>query len=322
MSKKLWHSLAATLALSSFGAFAADQCYAPAEPVLAKPWGNLIPDVEEGFESATLDVPYTTGFSWGSARGRSIVRDDQYRVWKGESILEGPESGREWEGFSGSHAMLFSFPAGQNGFAEQRFSLGKAYPELWVGYWLRVPTNWTHGSGNTNNKFFAIWMDEYERVGPTGVIQTRNRNGDSAISPYVRTRDNDHLGERMGNLLIDISRDRGRWMQVAIHVKMASGASAADGVFELYRRWEGEQDFEKIFGYDDWDNYHVGGNRGFAHGYLMGWANATQPEASEWLLDDFVVTTENLLLVPSFTGDAAPQPRPAPAIPVIIGPQG
>lgn len=325
MPSRVLRALTAALALSSFAAHAADQCPLPgaAAPEMSKPWGNLSPEVEEGFESATLDLSYRTGFRWGASRGRHIVRDDQFRVWKGQPMLEGPISNpdRQWEGFSGSHSLLFSFPAGKNGFAEQRFSLGKAYPELWIGYWLRVPINWEHGSGNSNNKFFAIWMDEYERVGPTGVIQTRNSNGDSVISPYVRTRGNRHQGEEVGNLLIDSSRDRGRWMQVAIHVKMASSASAGDGVFALYRRWQGEESFEKIFGYSDWDNYHVGGNRGFAHGYLMGWANATQAQDSEWLLDDFVVTTESLLDTPTFTTDSAPEQQAPPAIPVIVAPQ-
>jgi hypothetical protein len=314
--------LSATLALASFSAFATTQVQCPVldDDAGGKegPWNGAKLEMTEGFESATLNLRYATGFRWTSSMNRSIVRDDQYIVWKGQPMMEGPvvDPPRQWEGYTGTHALRFSFPAGNNGFSEQRFSLGKAYPELWIGYWLRVPINWEHGSGNSNNKFFAIWMDEYERVGPTGVIQTRNSGGDSKISPYVRTRNNRHLGEEAGKLLIDSSRDRGRWMQVVIHVKMASGASNADGVFELYRRWEDANEFENIFAYDNWDNYHVGGNRGFAHGYLMGWANATQPKSSEWLLDDFVVSASSLLDV-----DASVPPSDSPSGELSIIPE-
>ncbi|MCW8193283.1 hypothetical protein F6455_00595 [Proteobacteria bacterium 005FR1] len=237
--------------------------------------------------------------------------------------MEGPigDPPRKWEGFSGSHALMFSYPAGKNGFSEQRFSLGRAYPDLWVGYWLRVPINWKHGSGNTNNKFFAIWMDEYEYKGPgaTGVIQIRNAgDGDSKISPYAMTRDNHHPGEELGKTFIRSPEDQGRWMQVVIHAQMASGPTNRDGIFELYRRWEGESEFDQIFRIDDWENYHVGGNEGFAHGYLMGWANATQPYTSEWLLDDFVFSDQSLLKTPA--PRSAPREESSPSIPSFVVP--
>jgi hypothetical protein len=287
-------------------------------------WGKVSSIVREDFETGVLDENYPSGFRWGqtwqSVR-MSVVRDDQYIVWKNGRVMEGPVSGADWEGFSGMHSLRFAYPAGQNGWSEQRFSLGGAYPELWIGYWLRVPSNWEHGTGrDSNNKFFAIWMDEYEREGPTGVIQTRNRSGNSIISPYVRTRANRHLGESPGMTLIEVPKDRGRWMQVIIWVKMASSATAADGNFAMYRRWEGEDEFENVFSYNDWDNYHVGGNRGFAHGYLMGWANAIQPRTSDWLLDDFIVSQENLLEAASSASSLASPPDPQHLVPHIILP--
>lgn len=324
--------LALWLSLTIIGktAFAHPGAHYPAPSESAKHaeqklWGKVAVEVSESFESASLDLSYPSGFTWGAARSRSIVRDDQYIVWKGAPRLDGPFSDpdRAWEGITGRHALMFSYPAGKNGFAEQRFSLGRAYPDLWIGYWLRVPTNWEHGTGNTNNKFFAIWMDEYEYKGPgaTGVIQIRNAgDGDSIISPYAMTRDNHHPGETPGKLLIRSPEDRGRWMQVVVHAKMASAPTARDGVFEMFRRWQGEAKFEEIFSFNDWDNFHVGGNKGFAHGYLMGWANATQAYESEWLLDDLVVSEHSLLGVQAVTDSSQAGQRSRPAIPNFVVP--
>lgn len=278
-------------------ATAQDQCQVPESHEGSDPWGGAALQFNDDFESARLDVNHDSGFQWGHSVRATIVRDDQFKVWHNGPILKGPEEG-DWSAHSGSHSLRFRYLEGASSFAEQRFFLGNAYPEIWIGYWVRIPQNWEHGTGNTNNKFFAIWMDEYEFAGPgaTGVIQIRNDgNGNSLISPYALSRDNHHPGEELGKLLIRSPEDQGRWMQVVIHAKMASGPTNADGIFEMYRRWEGDPTFENIFSMTNWENYHVGGNEGFAKGYLMGWANATQPEETEWLLDDFVVSTESLL---------------------------
>lgn len=282
-------------------------------------WGTARPIMYEDFESGDLSGTSASGFSWDRSVRMSVVRDDETILWESWNSGE-TGAGANWTPFSGRNSLRFGYPAGANGWAEQRFTLGGAYPELWIGYWLRVPENWRHGTGtNSNNKFFAIWMDRYEEMGPTGVIQTRNSNGSSIISPYVRDRTNDHQGEDPGKLLIDINTDRGRWMQVVIHVKMASGEGVRDGLFELYRRWQGENQFEQIFGYNDWDNYHVGGNRGFAQGYILGWANADQPASYDWLLDEFIASEDNL--IEAVTSAPASSPSPAePTIPNIILP--
>lgn len=328
MTVTVWSFRSAVLGLALCSTLLGAETQCPVDEEVSSPgkdsWGGASFIVKEDFEKGVLDSRYSSGFRWGqtwqSVR-MSVVRDDQYIVWNKGSVAEGPVSGADWEGHSGTHALRFAYPAGQNGWAEQRFSLGAAYPELWIGYWLRVPSSWTHGTGvDSNNKFFAIWMDEYEKQGPTGVIQTRNRNGSSKISPYVRTRANRHLGEDPGMTFIDVPADRGRWMQVVIHVKMASEQSAADGIFELYRRWEGEKTFESIFAYENWDNYHVGGNRGFAHGYLLGWFNAVQPDASDWLLDDFIVSEENLVEVETSISQEQPSSDPQRVVPKIIKP--
>lgn len=283
MANRAISSLAALIAaaICSTPVMAQSQCNAPVATA-ATPTSTI---VHENFQGGIDESPYSSGFNWNN----------------------GTRTGTVEEGHSNPGSLQFRYPAGNNGMSEQRFSLGAAYPELWFRYWIKVPANWEHGGGNSNNKFFAIWMDEYERKGATGVIQTRDSGGHSIISPYVRTRDNKHLGEEPGNMLIDISADRGRWMQVVIHVKMASGPQNSDGVFELYRRWEGNDQFETIFSNTNWDNFHVGGNKGFTHGYLMGWANADQPRSSEWLIDDFLVSKDSLL-----NTNAAPAPAPKP----------
>jgi hypothetical protein len=316
----------AAYGLAFFSALAVAESHCPA-PVVERdlrlePWADIPYIVKEDFERGSLDVPYANGFDWGQSVRMTVVRDDQTITWEKRGNIGGPYPEKDWEGFSGSHALRFGFPSGGDGWAEQRFSLGGAYPDLWVGYWMRVPNNWTHGEWNSqsngnNNKFFAIWMDEYEKIGPTGVIQTRGENGDTRMSPYIRNSANRHPGETAGPIFIDSSRDRGRWMQVIIHMKMASSQDAHDGKFELYRRWEDESNFEQVFAFDKWDNYHVGGNRGFAHGYLLGWYNAVQPEATDWLMDDFIATEHNLLESETREAPVAPS---EPRVPAIIQP--
>jgi len=260
-------------------------------------WPGAKLTFEEGFEFADLDTHYGNGFSWDESRRMSIAN----------------------QGFTGDRSLQFNFPAGENGFSEQRFTLDKAYPDIWIGYRLRVPDNWEHGSSGpagNNNKFFAIWMDRYAAEGPTGVFATRPSSGDSRIMAIPKDRYNDHPGEKAGGILIRVPEDRGRWMHVVIHAKMASSADRADGVFELFRRWEGESKYTEIYSTSDWPNYHIGGNRGFRQLYLMGWANADQPQATQWLLDDFVVSETSLLELPS----KAEPTKPEPVIPSFILP--
>jgi hypothetical protein len=269
---------------------------------------------KDDFESADLSHS-ENGFRWLGPNRTSIVRDDQRVVWAaGSTRNEGPYSGKQWEngpGKAGRHALRFDYPAGAS-MAEQRFVLGAPARDLWVRYWLRVPINFKHGTGNTNNKLFAIWMDEYEYEGngPTVVWQFRNDGGGGSNTvvyairsePWTLT-SNRHTGEKQSQQFIRYPIDQGRWMELVFHVQAASRTDKPDGVIEMWRRWEGEQTFTLMHEITDAViQPPQGGPSGWRAGYIMGWANATYEADTEFLVDNFEVSLNRF-------GDLPPRPK-------------
>ena len=260
--------------------------------------------VTDTFESG--DFSYNeTGFRWTSSRRISIVRDDGCVVFNGNYIMNCGHVASQWEngpGIDGRHAMRFRYPAGVE-FSEHRFSIGQELQEVWFGYWLRVPINFYHPQdGPGNQKFFALWMDDYEfhGQGSTVTFQFRRQGteGDSRVSNYVirpegfegRSGSSRHTGEMGGETLWTIA-DRGRWMHVVIRVKAATSAGASDGVVQQWRRWEDESDYVQLFSRTDMDNH----GSGWRSGYVMGWANSPYAQDTEFLIDDFTISTQSLL---------------------------
>ena len=99
---------------------------------------------------------------------------------------------------------------------------------------------------------------------------------------------------------IDSANDRGRWMQMVIHLVAETSDGASDGVIQTWRRWENESDFTKLH---DSNNRRLrippDGPNGFSAGYLMGWANGTYSESTFWLIDDFTIANTSLLTISS-----------------------
>lgn len=274
-------------------------------------WAQVI--FEDGFESADLGHSQS-GFKWGGPNRTSIVRDDQYRVWANrESMMDGPYEDREWENAPGSvgrHALRFYYPAG-TAMSEQRFSLGGAYPELWMSYWIRVPINYTHGTigpgpGYRNQKFSAVWTDAYSGSGQPVVVfnlwddrNAWNAEGNigssySTVSISNATNMSSAHKEQFRDF-IRFPEDRGRWMHVVSQFKIASSRGAEDGVVRWWRRWSNETEYTLI---SDRSNLGIGtdtGPAGFTGGYLMGWANGKYEEDTEFLVDDFKVSKSSLL---------------------------
>lgn len=93
---------------------------------------------------------------------------------------------------------------------------------------------------------------------------------------------------------IDESRDQGRWMQIVWHIAESSTVSATDGVFEAWRRWEGEEAFTKFAEYNDWCISPSDSDGSvWQGGYLMGWANAGYVAQTDWLIDDVSFYSSN-----------------------------
>lgn len=259
------------------------------------------PLIVESFESGDMSATNAAGFDWGRNNKTSVVTADAAVYNNGEIDVAKP-SGRDWEPHDGLHSLRFRYPAGSN-MTEQRFDLGSAYTNLWYKYWLRVPINYTHNTSMpSNNKFFATWMDGYSKAGDGPTVfwnLLSNQEGGSNIAvSYSEGGYSIAGGQRQSTPFISVPEDRGRWMEIVIHVKASSPTQA--GTIELWRRWENEASFTQIHLIEDaYLKIPSQGPMGWREGYIMGWANAPYRVNTEWLLDEFTVSTDSLLSIES-----------------------
>jgi hypothetical protein len=210
-----------------------------------------------------------------------------------------------------ANALHFRYNAGAH-WTEKRFDLGNAHPELWVRFWIRVPENFKHGSGSPhNNKFFALWMDEYSSKGEGPTVfwnYWRSDTGSDLTVSYSRGQKTVGGANVQSTPFIDHSKDQGRWMEVVLRVKAATDRSSNDGVIEAHRRWEGEDSFTKIHEITDANiAAPSSGPEGWHHGYILGYANATYAEDTLWVIDEIEFSKSSLLN----TGT-----RPRPPVPL------
>jgi len=171
-----------------------------------------------------------------------------------------------------------------------------------MSFWLRVPTNYAHpkveGAGD-NQKLFRLWMDKYGtgRDGQKVGMEFRGAGGGSSYF-YGKIGSGSDLGRTR---FITVPDDRGKWMHLVVHVNSESSPGAKNGLMEVWRKWEGEGDYTKTH---DFKNraINLGSEvKGFKKGYLMGWANAHYPVETDFLIDDFKLST-----TPLFSTSTAP----------------
>jgi hypothetical protein len=265
------------------------------------PEASAAPTLFDSFESGDMSASNADGFSWGSNNRTSVVTSTEV-VWNNGAKSTPIGSGQDWTPFSGEHSLRFRYPA-MEPWSEQRFKLGAAYPEIWFRYWLRVPKNFVHepvSESSHNNKFFALWMDGYSQKGDGPTIVWNFWGDDSGGSRFTYSLSqeangtNGHHGSY--DNFIRVPEDRGRWMQVVLYAKMSSSATSNDGESRIWRRWQDECDFTLIS--ETVDRGLVApaaGPNGWAAGYIMGWSNSWYAEDTEWLLDDFTVSSSSLL---------------------------
>jgi hypothetical protein len=225
---------------------------------------------------------------------------------------------RQWQAKDGDVSMLFHYPAGEF-WSEQRFSMREAHPDMWIRFWLKVPINFKHSSNTpTNNKLFALWMDEYSSkgAGPTAfwTFWHDGNSGSNLAYHYSPGGYKTANAAKEYKSFIRYPEDQGRWMQIVMHVKAATSTSSNDGVMQFWRRWEDESSFTLFHDHREADiGIPSGGPDGWKAGYFMGWSNPAYAEDTDWLMDDVVFSTSSLLEATSPAPAPEPEPAPAPA---------
>lgn len=272
----------------------------------------------DSFEDGDFSTPGGYEFRWGSPNRTTIVSPEG--VYSNGQLSIAKPSGRNWNAKDGDFSLRFRYPAGE-AMSEQRFQIGSAHREIWFQYWVRVPVNYSHGGSNpSNHKFFAAWMDDYSSKGngPTVAWEFWGAGGGSSNLAFHYS-DGGYTvmgGHKQYTDFISVPDDRGRWMEITIHLKASSSGSSSDGVIELWRRWEDESASQRKLLHRTTSAVlpvPSGGPNGWAAGYLMGWANAAYSQDTEWLLDRLVVSTDSLL----GSVDTGESPGNAPKAPVL-----
>lgn len=264
--------------------------------------GDILSD---SFETGDMSTPDNIDFQWDRNNRTSIVTMDPgpVAIWNNRYVYNEVSDGRDWTAYHGDNSLRFRYPAGSE-WAEQRFSIGTAHSELWMSFWLRVPENFHHNnpSGSAaNNKLFSLWMDGYSADGDGSTVNMEFRPDGSAGGSrfYVKTtrgRNNVTGGDQGSVPFIRVPEHRGKWMNLVIRVVAESSEDKSDGTVEVWRKWDGDSSYTKTH---DRNNQPLrlpaSGPQGFSNGYLMGYANATYSENTEFLIDDFKLSTHSLL---------------------------
>ncbi|MEJ2611416.1 MAG: hypothetical protein P8179_15370 [Candidatus Thiodiazotropha sp.] len=266
---------------------------------------------QDSFETGDYSKTNPEGFSWTDNSWTSIVSATE-EVADASGVLSPPRNianaaaypGGDWTPHSGDYSMRFRYRAGE-AMSEQRFDLGTPHADIWISFWLRVPVNYAHGPVGDPNKLFALWMDGYSQAGDGSTFwlsmwrDWHINPSDSLLAfTYSLGGNTSSVAFKQEVPFIKTS-DSGRWMQMVIHIKAESSPGSSDGVVQTFRRWNDETSFTTIHSSSSVPlKIPVGGPKGFKAGYILGWANAAYTEDTEWLMDDFILSTTPLVIAP------------------------
>lgn len=193
--------------------------------------------------------------------------------------------------FDGFNCLRFRFgpnAIGEDSSAEQRFALGRQVQELWIEYYLHIPSNFAlRADFPANNKFISLWPENYSTIGETYVVTEFERNGtDTSYARIVGYGDQFYAngtlirgGDAVQNSNFISAARANQWWRIRVHYKIASGAGQTDGVYEGWigseRMWRSRT---------DWQFWSTGGLNYIGEGYLMGWANSGYTDQTDFHL--------------------------------------
>lgn len=197
------------------------------------------------------------GFTWSGTNNTAVVSFDGYDAIR---FRYGPDA------------------PGEDTNSEQRFNLGRNITELWLEYYLHIPSNYVHRNDSpSNNKFFRVWGDDYASANKLGM----STQYDTDFPP-----DNSGLGfeynyKAWADGTLGFGPDgfrstraeygdalKGTWTQVRMHYRMVSATDADDALMELWFNGVKQITFANVpQKYDVAKPY-------WNQGYLMGWSNS------------------------------------------------
>lgn len=249
----------------------------------------------DGFETQNFSTTNGDGFAWDSPNRTSVVTGGPGANSQVYPSLVVVNDSRDWTAKTGSYSMRFRYLAGES-MTEQRFDLGGQYPDLWVSYWIRVPTNFTRPAGTYNNKWFVIgWgasMSDYETDGVRVAVRDWDGGSGNADISFELRQPSGYSYNNSGTYSDFVTpADAGRWMHCVYELKSGDGT----GYVKFYRKWANESSYTLINQATNAVIKTAGnGATGWGYGYLMGYASDPYASDTEWLLDDFTTSTTDL----------------------------
>lgn len=263
---------------------------------ITEPDGNL---VIENFETSDLtavgtdcDLNASGLFTWDGTYATSIVGMPSGVATRIYPEPEATYPGEDYTPLQGSRCMRVRY-TDTNEMAEQRFSLGAHYSTVYIRYALRIP--FTFDYQGSNAKWAAFWTNNYDGDGD---VTFQLRPGTGAGNAKLVVQDG---GVAVGEVdvwedFINATRDAGRWMHICYRLTPETTNGAANGVIQVWRRWNDESTYTQIYNKTNATFYE--GGVGVHQGYLFGSAeghsyvgNGEHP----YLVDEFHVSTSSLI---------------------------
>lgn len=262
-----------------------DAVFKRAKPKSGGGWTSAITKAAEGtfvsehFETGDLSLVVDNQYFWNGAPDGGDPATDRIYIDSGTSPA------------GGSFVMYHKYTAGTH-WTEKEFSWTTPRPELWSKVWIRVPDNYIHeGIASPNNqKLFSIWMDDYSNKGDGATtiwsLWPDGANGSTTTFAFSSGDFTVTGGQKQDAPFISVPADRGRWMEMVVRTKMAATKTSADGICQMWRRWEDETDFVKIHELFNCDMPPPDvGPQGYIQGNWLGYFNEPFPEDTVFQLD-------------------------------------
>ncbi len=249
----------------------------------------------DGFETGDRSKS-ENGFLWSRSGGNVYVSSDVAHT--------------------GRHSLAFSYngkPSGEDSTAEQRFTIGSPQTELWLRFWMLVPTNYYHRDDSpSNNKFITLWSKDYQDRGGflfiglwSDTIWDKNQQRRTTLTGNSNATWNANgppLSDSDSTVFIDRAHDLGKWIEVTLHWRRASGVGVADGIVEM---WKGDETQRQII-FSRRDVANWGPDDGLDpafnfldRGYLFGWSNSGFAEDTYFYVDDVIFSNTPLESMPT-----------------------